>query len=36
MYVDKIIVLNEGEVVGMGIYWELLEKCLIYYDIVVF
>ena len=33
MHADKIIVLNEGEVVGMGTHRELLEKCPIYYDI---
>src|SRR5699024_6260168 len=33
MNADKIIVLNEGEVVGMGTHRELLEKCPIYYDI---
>ncbi|MGL9824892.1 ABC transporter ATP-binding protein/permease [Enterococcus sp. DIV1371a] len=33
MYADKIIVLNEGEVVGIGTHRELLENCPIYYDI---
>lgn len=33
MHADKIIVLNEGEVVGIGTHRELLEKCPIYYDI---
>ncbi|MGG5324273.1 ABC transporter ATP-binding protein/permease [Enterococcus pernyi] len=33
MHADKIIVLNEGEVVGMGTHRELLENCTIYYDI---
>ncbi|MBF8807572.1 MAG: multidrug efflux ABC transporter subunit EfrA [Enterococcus lacertideformus] len=33
MHADKIIVLNEGEVVGMGTHRELLESCPIYYDI---
>ncbi|MDB7086708.1 multidrug efflux ABC transporter subunit EfrA [Enterococcus mundtii] len=33
MHADKIIVLNEGEVVGMGTHRELLENCPIYYDI---
>ncbi len=33
MHADRIIVLNEGEVVGMGTHRELLEKCPIYYDI---
>ena len=30
---DKIIVLNEGEVVGEGTHRELLENCEIYYEI---
>ncbi|MSS11049.1 ABC transporter ATP-binding protein [Clostridium sp. WB02_MRS01] len=30
---DKIIVLNEGEVVGMGTHRELLRSCNIYYEI---
>ena len=34
MHADKIIVLNEGEVVGIGTHRELLENCPIYYDIV--
>ncbi|MEY8444950.1 multidrug efflux ABC transporter subunit EfrA [Enterococcus ratti] len=33
MHADKIIVLNEGEVVGIGTHRELLENCSIYYDI---
>ncbi|MEN2267962.1 hypothetical protein [Enterococcus faecium] len=33
MHADNIIVLNEGEVVGMGRNRDLLEKCAIYYDI---
>nr|WP_242543292.1 ABC transporter ATP-binding protein [Enterococcus sp. DIV1094] len=33
MHADKIIVMNEGEVVGMGTHRELLENCPIYYDI---
>ncbi|MGG5306120.1 ABC transporter ATP-binding protein/permease [Enterococcus pernyi] len=33
MHADKIIVLNEGEVVGMDTHRELLENCPIYYDI---
>lgn len=33
MHADKIIVLNEGEVIGMGTHKELLENCPIYYDI---
>ena len=30
---DKIIVLNEGEVVGIGTHKELLKNCNIYYEI---
>jgi ATP-binding cassette subfamily B multidrug efflux pump len=33
MHADKIIVLNEGDVVGMGTHKELLENCSVYYDI---
>lgn len=33
MNADKIIVLNEGDVVGMGTHQELLKNCEIYYDI---
>lgn len=33
MDADKIIVLNEGDVVGMGTHKELLKSCAIYYDI---
>ena len=33
MNADKIIVLNEGEVVGMGTHKELLKSCNIYYEI---
>ena len=33
MHADKIIILNEGEVVGIGTHRELLENCPIYYDI---
>ncbi len=33
MHADKIIVLNEGKVVGMGTHRELLKSCEIYYDI---
>lgn len=33
MHADKIIVLNEGDVVGIGTHRELLENCPIYYDI---
>ncbi|BCA85092.1 multidrug ABC transporter ATP-binding protein [Enterococcus saigonensis] len=33
MHADKIIVLDEGNVVGMGTHRELLKNCSIYYDI---
>lgn len=33
MDADKIVVLNEGDVVGMGTHKELLQNCPIYYDI---
>lgn len=33
MHADKIIVLNEGDVVGMGTHQELLATCPVYYDI---
>lgn len=33
MHADKIIVLNEGNVVGQGTHQELLKNCPIYYDI---
>ncbi|MFV0561298.1 MAG: ABC transporter ATP-binding protein [Enterococcus sp.] len=33
MHADKIIVLNEGEIVGQGTHHELLENCPVYYDI---
>ena len=33
MHADKIIVLNEGNIVGTGTHKELLETCPIYYDI---
>jgi ATP-binding cassette subfamily B multidrug efflux pump len=33
MHADKIVVLNEGEVIGMGTHRELLKSCSIYYDI---
>lgn len=33
MDADKIIVLNEGEVVGVGTHEELLKSCNIYYEI---
>lgn len=33
MHADKIVVLNEGDVIGIGTHKELLEKCSIYYDI---
>lgn len=33
MNVDKIIVLNEGELVGIGTHKELLKTCSVYYEI---
>lgn len=33
MHADKIVVLNEGDVVGIGTHRQLLENCPIYYDI---
>lgn len=33
MHADKIIVMNEGEVVGQGTHKDLLQNCEIYYDI---
>ncbi|EMW5395066.1 multidrug efflux ABC transporter subunit EfrA [Enterococcus faecalis] len=33
MHADRIVVLNEGDVVGIGTHRELLEICPIYYDI---
>ncbi|MDT2770481.1 ABC transporter ATP-binding protein [Enterococcus pseudoavium] len=33
MQADKIVVLNEGDVVGIGTHRELLANCPIYYDI---
>ncbi|MBS5820581.1 MAG: ABC transporter ATP-binding protein [Enterococcus gilvus] len=33
MHADKIVVLNEGDVVGIGTHRELLDSCPIYYDI---
>ncbi len=33
MHADRIVVLNEGDVVGTGTHRELLETCPIYYDI---
>ena len=33
MDADKIIVLNEGDVVGVGTHEELLKSCNIYYEI---
>ncbi|MGM0021550.1 ABC transporter ATP-binding/permease [Enterococcus sp. DIV0609] len=33
MHADRIVVLNEGDVVGLGTHRELLETCPIYYDI---
>ena len=33
MHADKIVVLNEGDVVGVGTHKELLKTCQVYYDI---
>lgn len=33
MHADKIVVLNEGDVIGIGTHRELLDNCPIYYDI---
>ncbi|HBE2212772.1 TPA: multidrug efflux ABC transporter subunit EfrA [Enterococcus faecalis] len=33
MHANRIVVLNEGDVVGIGTHRELLETCPIYYDI---
>lgn len=33
MHADKIIVLDEGEIVGSGTHEELLQTCSVYYDI---
>ena len=33
MDADKIIVLNEGEVVGIGTHKELIKTCSIYHEI---
>ena len=33
IHADRIVVLNEGDVVGIGTHRELLETCPIYYDI---
>ena len=33
MDADKIIVLNEGKIVGAGTHKELLKNCEIYYEI---
>ncbi len=33
MDADKIIVLNEGEVVGIGTHKELIKTCPIYHEI---
>lgn len=33
MHADRIVVLNEGDVVGIGTHRELLETCPVYYDI---
>ena len=33
MHCDRIIVLEEGEAVGIGTHWELLENCGVYKEI---
>ena len=33
MDADKIIVLNEGKIAGMGTHKELLKSCPVYYEI---
>ena len=33
MYADKIIVLDDGEMVGYGTHRELIEECPIYQEI---
>ncbi|MFC0233198.1 ABC transporter ATP-binding protein [Vagococcus entomophilus] len=33
MHADKILVLNEGKIIGMGTHKELLQNCSVYYDI---
>ena len=35
MNADKIIVLDEGKIVGMGTHQELLEKCKVYKQIAL-
>ena len=35
MDADRIIVLNEGEVVGVGTHRELLKNCEIYHEIAL-
>lgn len=35
MYADKIIVLNEGEIVGQGTHKELLQSCAVYKEIAL-
>ena len=36
MYADKIIVLDDGQIVGMGTHEELLNKCEVYQEIYLF
>ena len=33
-YADKILVIDGGEIVGMGTHQELLQKCEVYQEIV--
>lgn len=33
MYADKIIVLDDGQIVGMGTHEELLKQCEVYQEI---
>ena len=33
MHADQIVVLNEGNIVGIGTHKELLEKCQVYREI---
>lgn len=35
MDADRIVVLNEGEVVGIGTHRELLKSCAIYHEIAL-
>ena len=35
MHADKIIVLNEGEIVGIGTHEELLKTCEVYKEIKI-